>query len=454
VRAATWGRRLGDGNRLTNPWYRRLREILHLGPDGQVFINRDLANWFRSGEHRPYSRKREAMIGAPIPRERLWNPDTVLNVEDVRHSALTRDRVDLAAATQMVFEDGLFHIVDHLLRATGANQLVLTGGTALNCLANMRLMEHFGRSWYRRTLGRDACLHAWAPPVPGDAGVAAGAAYQFALRAGARPGEGLEHAFYCGLAPTTAEIREALSNAQEIGYLSLGGAGEPGRLREAADFAAFVVARDGVLGLFQGPAETGPRALGHRSILANPCNPRTRENINARVKFREAVRPLAPMATLSAALRFFELPAGGCDDDFNSFNYMVLTARARPEALEKIPAVIHHDGTSRVQVVRREHDPLTFGYLEALGRRIGVEVSVNTSLNVGSPIVQTPGQALVALKRARAMSGLLLVGAEGDAFLAWHAVEDGPKDGGRQLLAWYEQWRRQTARRLEPQRQG
>jgi carbamoyltransferase len=447
--AAAWG----DGDRLTNPWYRRLREIFHLGEGGQVFVNRSLTNMVRAGERKPYTSALEAILGKPIPRERMWNPDAILRVEDIRHSAITRERVDLAAATQMVFEDALFHIVDHLIRTTRADQLVLTGGTALNCLANMRLLERFDHTWYAHNLGMDTCLHVWVPPIPSDAGAAVGAAYHFALQAGARPGEVLEHAFYCGLAPTTGEIRAALTATPEVGFLSLGNVRDAGRLREVADFAAFVVERDGVLGLFQGPAETGPRALGHRSILANPCNPRTLENINARVKFREAVRPLAPMATLAAARRFFEMPAGGSDADANAFNYMVLTTRARPEAYEKIPAVVHQDGTARVQIVRRQHDPLTYAYLEALGRRLGVEVSVNTSLNVGTPIVQTPAQALVALKRAKAMTGLLMVGAEGDAFLAWHAVQEGPKDAGRQLLAWYEEWRWQAGHRLEAQYQ-
>ena len=95
---------------------------------------------------------------------------------------------------------------------------------------------------------------------------------------------------------------------------------------------AFMIARDGVLAIFQGAAETGPRALGHRSIVANPCNPRTREVLNERVKYREAIRPLAPMMTLEAAQEWFELSDGASDADYNIYNYMVLTARAKPAA--------------------------------------------------------------------------------------------------------------------------
>jgi carbamoyltransferase len=120
---------------------------------------------------------------------------------------------------------------------------------------------------------------------------------------------------------------------------------------------------------------------------------------------------------------------------------MVLTVPARPEAFAKIPAVIHHDGTARIQIVRPEHDPFTHAYLKAMGRRLGVEVSVNTSLNVGSPIAQTPTQALTALKRAKALTGLVMISAEGDAYLAWHSVDQPPKDAGRQIRQWHEEWK-------------
>jgi carbamoyltransferase len=253
-----------------------------------------------------------------------------------------------------------------------------------------------------------------------------GAAYAFALRAGAPPGPPLQHAFWCGEAPRADDIAAALATTPDVSSRALGNVLHPVERDAVADLMARIVGDDGVVGLFQGSAETGPRALGHRSILANPCNPRSLETINSRVKFREAVRPLAPMATLAAAQHFFELSAGCADDHYNAYNYMVLTARARPEAYAKIPAVVHKDGTGRVQIVREEHDPFTFAYLKAMGRRVGVEVSVNTSLNVGSPIVQTPAQALVALKRARALSGLVMIAADGQAWFAWPAAAPCP----------------------------
>jgi carbamoyltransferase len=206
-----------------------------------------------------------------------------------------------------------------------------------------------------------------------------------------------------------------------------------------ADLLAYIVANEGIVGLFQGAAETGPRALAHRSILANPCSLRTRDNLNQYVKHRELVRPLAPMATYAAAKRWFELSEGAADLEHNAYNYMVLTAPARAEAYRAIPAVVHKDGTSRVQIVRRETDPFTHAFLVAMGRQVGVEISVNTSLNVGSPIVQSPRQALDALKRSKGMDGILLIGEEGGAYLAWHNAEAPPKNP-RRLAGWIGEW--------------
>jgi carbamoyltransferase len=338
----------------------------------------------------------------------------------VRHPEITRDRLDKAAALQMVFEDGLMHVVEHLIRLTGSERLVLTGGTALNCVANMRLLDCFDERWYERELDRsDTRLQLWVPPTPGDAGTPIGAAYAFAMQAGARPGPPLRHAFYCGFAPTASQIQTALSAEPTLGSMPLGDCSEPERMALVADLLAYALAGDRIIGLYQGASETGPRALGHRSILANPCNPDIRRLLNERVKHRELIRPLAPMLTRDAAERLFDLQPGAAADDYNAYNYMVLTARVRPEAHELIPAVIHHDGTGRLQIVRPDVDPFCHEFLVAMGRRVGVEASVNTSLNVGAPIAHTPEQAVSTLKRAKGMEGLLMISAEGLATLVW-----------------------------------
>ncbi|HWX44557.1 MAG TPA: carbamoyltransferase C-terminal domain-containing protein [Solirubrobacteraceae bacterium] len=436
--AAAWG----DGNRLTNRYYRRLKHIFHLGPHGQVRINRALANWPRGGIHKPYSPELIDILGDPIPPHQMWHPDAILNVEDIEHAEITRERVDKAAAVQMVFEDALVHIVDHLIRTTASNRLVLTGGAALNCVANTRLLECFDEPWYERNLGRKHTrLHIWVPPTPGDAGTPMGAAYAFAMRAGARPGAPLQHAFHCGLPPTTATIRAAVRAEPAAASIPLGDCSDPDVMPQVADLLAHLVANDRILGLYQGVAETGPRALGHRSILANPCNPDTRRLLNERVKHRELIRPLAPMLTRAAAERFFHLQDGASDNDYNAYSYMVLTARARPDAHAAIPAVIHHDGTGRLQIVRPDVDPFCHEFLRAMGRRTGAEASVNTSLNVGAPIAHTPAQALATLKRAHGMDGLLMLGEDSHATLVW--LHDRP-DARTRLLESVRAWAHST----------
>jgi carbamoyltransferase len=430
---------------LTNPYYKRLRQIFYFAEQGRIYINRTMTNWQNTGEVTPYTQMLKEIIGEPIPAANMWNPDAVLNVAEVQHSQITRRRVDVAAACQLVFEDGIFHIVDHYIRTTGVSQLVMTGGTALNCLSNMHLIEKFDESWYERNLGKTARLNLWVPPVPGDAGVTIGAAYSLAMRCGYKAGHKLEHAFYCGKAAASSEILDAINGDDEIGYEELGNINLPEDLESIAGLMAYVISNDGVVGTFQGAAETGPRALGHRSILANPCNPKTLDNINRLVKFREPIRPLAPMVTREQAEKFFELSPGAASDDYNAYNYMVLTTMARPLAYERTPAIVHKDGTARIQIVRRETDPLIYAYLKAMGRRVGAEVSVNTSLNVGGPIVQTPVQALEAMKRAKALTTMVMVGETGETFLVWHHDKSPPKDGGAQLLRWVAEHRSRLA---------
>jgi carbamoyltransferase len=434
--AAAWG----DMNRASNPYYARLRDVLIFGDGGEVRINRAMANWYCDPFDRPYKPALTAILGEPLQPDQLWNPDAMLRVEDIHHRPDTQDRLDKAAATQLVFEDAMIHATDHLLRVTSASRLVLTGGVALNAIGNMRLLEHFNEAWFAEAQQRDARLHLWVPPVPGDPGVTIGAAWMFAHLAGSPRGAPMTHAFYCGLPATLDDIAGALE-ADDIASTRIGDISTAEGRDAIADLMAFMVAQGGIIALYQGAAETGPRALGHRSILANPCDPEIRERLNERVKYREAIRPLAPMATLEAAQEYFELLPGASDADYNAYNYMVLTAQSKPEAREKIPAVIHADGTGRIQIVRAGDDPLTYAYLKALGRHIGVELSVNTSFNVAGPIAQTPRQAIDTLRRSKGLDVVLLVAADGTAFAAWHG---GERDSGR-VTGWYATWKASRA---------
>ena len=349
--ASAWG----DTNRLTNPYYKRLRQILYFGPEGRVSVNRSLIGYHRYGQMRPYAQSLIEIIGEPIPAEKMWNPNTVLRIDSSELSQVTQERVDKAAALQMVFEDAVSHLVDSLIRRTGSNQLVMSGGTSLNCLANMHLLERFNEDYYRRYLKRENVrLHLWVPPNPSDTGAAMGACYNFAMSHGAALGPPLKHAFLCGNAPADDSIERSIREAQDIQSRVLGNIHNADEREQIADLVANILSHDGILGIFQGASETGPRALGHRSILANPCNPDTLKNLNAHVKYRESFRPLAPMLTLEEAKRFYYLSDGASDSGYNAYNYMVLTVKAKPEAFLRVPAVIHRDRTSRIQIVREE----------------------------------------------------------------------------------------------------
>ena len=288
--AAAWG----DISRASNPYYARLkrsalrrrRRSPPQSRDGQLVLRP-----FRN----PYKAALTEMLGPALKPDQLWNPDAVLRVEDIRIGPIPGPVSTRPRRRNCSFEDAMIHVVDHLLRVTAASRLVLTGGVALNAIGNMRLLGHFDEAWFAEAQRRDARLHLWVPPVPGDPGVTIGAAWLFAHLAGAPRGAPMTHAFYCGMPPSHDDIARCAQGrrhrlAADRQCLI---AGRPRRRRR---FDGIHRAQDGVIGLFQGAAETGPRALGHRSILANPCNPTRRERLNRLVKFREPFRPLAPMA--------------------------------------------------------------------------------------------------------------------------------------------------------------
>ena len=154
------------------------------------------------------------------------------------------------------------------------------------------------------------------------------------------------------------------------------------------------------------------------------------------------------MLTLEAAQQLFELSDGASDADYNAYNYMVLTAHAKPQARTKIPSVVHADGTGRLQIVREATDPLTYAYLKALGRRIGVEVAVNTSFNVAGPIAQTPAQALDTLRRSKGLDAVLMFSDEGPVFVALHGGTGGA-GGAMRFRQWLKAWQAETGKRIE-----
>jgi carbamoyltransferase len=272
------------------------------------------------------------------------------------------EHADLAASVQRRLEEVLLDLARWLHGRTGDTALTLAGGVALNCVANSRLAAE----------GPFATV--WAQPAAGDAGTALGGALWCGRALGDRP-----------TAMATAALGREWTDEELAAWLEVAAVTHE-RPPDIAEAAAEVIAGGGVVAWFQGRSEYGPRALGHRSLLANPSRAENLERMND-IKGREQFRPVAPMVLESRAHEVFEGP-------FPS-PYMLFTHRVRPEWRNRIPAVVHVDGTARVQTVRPDDDPLVAALLEGVAARTGVPVLVNTSLNTaGRPMVDDPRDAL------------------------------------------------------------
>jgi carbamoyltransferase len=268
---------------------------------------------------------------------------------------------DLAAAVQVRLEEVVLDLTRWLHAQTGERAISLAGGVALNCVANGRLAAE------------GPFEHVWVQPAAGDSGTALGAALAAATRRGERCAPFATPAL--GRGWSDDEI-EAVLKAAEQPYR---------RPADLAEEVAAALAEGAVVGWFQGRSEYGPRALGHRSLLCDPRRPENLGRMNA-IKGREEFRPVAPMVLAERAPEIFE--------GVHPSPYMLFVHRVRPEWAERIPAVVHVDGTARVQTVD-EDEPLMAATLRAFERRTGVPVLVNTSFNTaGRPMVDTPQHAL------------------------------------------------------------
>jgi carbamoyltransferase len=272
------------------------------------------------------------------------------------------DHADLARSVQERLEEVLLELAVWLHAQTGEHRLTMAGGVALNCVANSRI-------WREGPFDE-----VWVQPAAGDSGTALGAALRLACDLGdpVAPMAGAD----LGRSWSDDEIAAWLERAKIVYE----------RPDDVAEAIADVLARDGVVAWFQGASEYGPRALGHRSLLADPRRAANVERLND-VKGREQFRPIAPMVLEDRAAELFDGPLPS--------PYMLFTHRVRPAWRDRIPAVVHVDGTARLQTVNPEREPLMARTLRAFERRTGVPVVVNTSLNTaGRPMVDDPRDAL------------------------------------------------------------
>lgn len=288
---------------------------------------------------------------------------------------------DLAAALQERTEQVMIHLARRAKAMTGSRRLCLGGGVATNCVSVGRIID------------ADIFDEVFVPPAPGDAGTAIGAAVAaHTSNVRTRPVSGIARSCYLG--PSYPDPELDLSAWPELRE-------EPLRA-EAAEHLAQQLADGQIVGLFQGRVEAGPRALGNRSILASPLSVDIVERLNAKVKFREPFRPFAPMVLADRAAEFFTLG--------QEAPYMSMASHVTEKARTRIPAVVHANGTARLQTVTREQNPFMHDVLTAFGRRTGVPVLINTSLNVkGKPICGTPRMALACLADS-GLDALLLEG--------------------------------------------
>ena len=272
-----------------------------------------------------------------------------------------QEHADLAASVQQRLQEILVDLGHALFERTGERDLTFAGGVALNCVANTYLAEH---GPFRRI---------WVQPAAGDAGTALGAALYVAQQSG----DAIEpmRSAALGRAWEPANVRARLDIANLV-YT------EPTDLAEAV---AAVLAENGLVAWFQGASEFGPRALGHRSLLAHPGHDNLRR-LND-VKGREQFRPVAPMVLAERAAEIFAGPLPS--------PYMLFTHRVRDGWRERLPTITHVDGTARVQTVDAADEPLMAAVLRAFERRTGLPVLVNTSLNTaGRPMVDDPSDVL------------------------------------------------------------
>jgi len=331
----------------------RVRKLIRFADDGSFRLDMRYLGYHRS--LLAITEQFVDLFGPPRPAE----------------AGLEQTYADIAASIQAVTEEAMLGVACRARELTGSRNLCMAGGVALNVLANTRVLCEAGFD------------NVWVQPAAGDSGGCIGAAthlYHTVLRQERR--HKMETA-YLGPGYASEEI-QALLRELNVPFTLL-------PEREIAPTVARLLAEGHVIGWFQGRMEFGPRALGARSILADPTDPAMKDKLNEKIKHREPFRPFAPSVVKEAADSFFEF--GGANPQTES-PFMLLVARVRPDRQHLVPAITHVDGTARVQTVSRAQNPLYYDLIQEFGKLTGAPVLLNTSFNVrGEPIVCTPAEA-------------------------------------------------------------
>ncbi len=333
----------------------RFRDLVHTTDDGGYAVNMDYFDYGSYGQIKPFTQKFFDTFGPA--RE--------------PGSTMTDHYRDIAFALQAMTEEIILHVVRSRLKTHPSRDLVMTGGVALNCVANGKI------------LSETDVRRLWVPPCASDTGAPLGSALWYHHQTLGVPRTYELKTPYLGQAYGDAAITSALKTA---GLVSRRMSERELLRRTARDLAA-----GKIVGWYQGRFEMGPRALGNRSILADPRSVEMRDLINTRIKKRESFRPFAPVVLADRASEYFEVTQ---PDPF-----MTLAPRVRPDKRDAIAAAVHVDGTGRIQTVTREANPRYYGVIEEFGRLTGVPVLINTSFNEQEPIVARPEEAIACFMR-------------------------------------------------------
>lgn len=337
-------------------------------------------DWNKCGELMglaPYGRKDQVQPVLEITDNKLqvprWSDDFkqpfVFDGSNWEKSPAMRHWEDLAWRVQDDTEKVLLARARWLRETTGAKNLVMAGGVALNCVANGRVAREAGFD------------NVWIQPAAGDDGIAIGCAYYGWLQILKQPRNFVMDHSYVGKRYSEQEAASALQKLMVRIQV------DAKRSDNVCRDTAKLLADQKVIGWFQDRSEFGPRALGNRSLLADPRKPEMKDILNSRVKHRQAFRPFAPIVLAERMKDVFE---GEEDSPF-----MLIAKPVRPEWRDKIPAIVHVDGTARVQTVREATNPMLYRLLKEFEALTGVPVLINTSFNIkGEPIVETPEDAV------------------------------------------------------------
>ena len=349
-------------------FYNEVRQLVALHSDGSFTIDQNYFNFLIPSED-ALIKGLVALFGPPRKAGSEFRLDA-----SCPKSSESQRFADIAASVQRVTEEVMLHVVSHAVSRTQVRDVCLAGGCALNSLANRRIEKELG-------------CRLFVQPAAGDAGGAMGAVlyyYHVVLRQPRIPP--LTHVFL-GPAFTHSQIELAIEkeklNSVQVCENDV----------ELVRVVAKLIAGGAVVGWFQGSSEWGPRALGCRSILADPTRAEMKQVVNEKIKFREGFRPFAPAVLVERVHEFFDLRE--VTDTSAPENFMLLVCDVRSDAKDRIPAVTHVDGTARVQVVRREVNPLFYSLIREFEVNAGVPVLLNTSFNLrGEPIVDSPLDAI------------------------------------------------------------